>query len=92
MSTAPVDPAHTVVVHKSREGVFFAASILPISDGLEVTEPDIPRLNYPTPASTYGVPTENSRVNGSVAKERLRRSDVQRQEITMCKIAQKARP
>ena len=40
----------------TRDGVFFTASTLPISDGPGISEADIPRLSYPTPASTW--PTE----------------------------------
>ena len=39
----------------SKVGVYFSPGTLPSSDGLRVTEDEIPRLNYETPASTWPV-------------------------------------
>ena len=64
-------------------GVFFMASTLPISDGLDITEGDIPRLNYPTPDSTW--PTSLLRgLAGAMVQ--WQRSDLRRHEIVMSKI------
>ena len=65
-------------------GVFFMASTLPISDGLDITEGDIPRLNFPTPSSTWP-PSLLRGLAGAMVQ--WRRSDLRRQEIVMSKIA-----
>ena len=64
-------------------GVFFMASTLPISDGLDITEGDIPRLNYPKTDSTW--PTSLLRgLAGAMVQ--WQRSDLRRHEIVMSKI------
>ena len=67
----------------TEQGVFFMASTLSISDGIVVTEAEIPRLNYPTPESTWPMNLQRGLAEAMV---QWRRSDLRRYEAVMCKM------
>ncbi|CAE7319363.1 RE1, partial [Symbiodinium sp. CCMP2592] len=68
----------------SKTGVYFMAGTLPISDGLTVEESEIPRLNYPSPESSWPVELKTGLAEAMV---QWRNGSRRQREAMMCKLA-----